>query len=133
MPSPRLRLMPTTAITTAMDWPTMDMATPMPTMATTTERGLLMLSPRLMPTTATTTATDWLTTAMDMPTMDTTTERGPLMLSPRLMLSTATTATLTPPTDTAMPTMDTTATPTLTDTTDTDIIIKLFVVILFKN
>merc|ERR1719445_2160594 len=101
-----------------MDMPTMDTtATPMPTMATTTERGLLMLSPRLMPTTATTTATDWLTTAMDMPTMDTT----------------ATTATLTPPTDTAMPTMDTTATPTLTDTTDTDIIIKLFVVILFKN
>merc|ERR1712111_54255 len=110
-------------------------------MATTTERGLLMLSPLLMPTTATTTATDWLTTAMDMPTMDTTatptlttdttTERGPLMLSPRLM---PTTATLTPPTDTAMPTVDTTATPTLTtDTTDTDIIIKLFVVILFKN
>merc|ERR1739845_111786 len=70
-PSPRLRLMPTMAITTAMDWPTTgtDMltmattATLMLTMATTTARGLLMLSPRLMLTMAITTAMDWLTTA----------------------------------------------------------------------
>merc|ERR1712113_279355 len=69
-PSPRLRLMPTTAITTGTVWLTtgtgmliMDTTdTPMLTMATTTARGLLMLSPRLMPSTDITTAT--LPTAM---------------------------------------------------------------------
>merc|ERR1711881_441285 len=79
-PSPRLRLMPTMAITTAMDWPTtgtdtLTMATTatlMLTMATTTARGLLMLSPRLMLTMAITTAMDWPTTDTDMLTMATT-------------------------------------------------------------
>merc|ERR1719410_1885090 len=117
-PSPRLRLMPTTAITTGTGMLIMDITdTPMLTMATTTARGLLMLSPRLMPTTDTT-DTDWLTTDTDMAwlTMDTmvmptlmlmvtTTARGLLMLSPRLMPSTdITTATL----PTAMLTVDTT-------------------------
>merc|ERR1719410_1555808 len=132
-PSPRLRLMPTTAITTGTVWLTTD--TPMLTMATTTARGLLMLSPRLMPSTDTT-DTDWLTTDTDMAwlTMDTmvmpslmlmvtTTARGLLMLSPRLMPTTdITTATL----PTAMLTVDTTAILMLTmATTATDIIIKL--------
>merc|ERR1739845_178205 len=108
-PSPRLRLMPTMAITTAMDWPTTDTgtltmaatATPMPTMATTTARGPLMLSQRLMLTMdimgtdlpTTDTGMDWLTMAttapMLTPTPTDTTARGPLMLSQRLMLTTA--------------------------------------------
>merc|ERR1712113_1185407 len=137
-PSPRLRLMPTTAITTGTVWLTtgtgmliMDTTdTPMLTMATTTARGLLMLSPRLMPSTDTT-DTDWLTTDTDMAwlTMDTmvmptlmlmvtTTARGLLMLSPRLMPTTDIT--------TAMLPVDTTAILMLTmATTATDIIIKL--------
>merc|ERR1712024_59614 len=125
-PSLRLRLMPTMAITTAMDWLTTDTgtpttattATPMPTMATTTTRGPLMLSQRLMlsmdimgtdwPTTGT--GMDWLTTATTamltpMPT-GTTTARGLLMLSPRLMLSMAITTVMLL---TVMPTVDTTA------------------------
>merc|ERR1711899_376595 len=120
-PSPRLRLMPTTAITTGTVWLTtgtgmliMDTTdTPMLTMATTTARGLLMLSPRLMPSTDTT-DTDWLTTDTDMAwlTMDT-------MVMPTLMLTDTTTATL----PTAMLTVDTTAILMLTmATTATDII-----------
>merc|ERR1719341_2142062 len=62
MPSPRLRLMPTTVLTvilvldmvdTAMvPTPMLDTDTllPMPTVPMPTERGLLMPSPRLMPT-----------------------------------------------------------------------------------
>merc|ERR1711863_192031 len=82
MLSPRLML---TMATMDMDWPTTDMdmdwlimattvlmLTLMPPMATTTARGLLMLSPRLMPTTATTTAMDWPTTGTDTLTMATT-------------------------------------------------------------
>merc|ERR1719458_1950002 len=90
MPSPRLRLMPTTVLTVmlvldmldtamvptpmlvlAMDM--VDMLLPMPTM----ERGLLMPSPRLrlMPTMA----------MLDMAMVPTPTERGLLMPSPRLM------------------------------------------------
>merc|ERR1739847_167050 len=99
-PSPRLRLMPTMAITTAMDWPTTgtDMltmattATLMLTMATTTARDLLMLSPRLM-LTMVTMDMDWPTTDMDMDWLTmattatlmlitTTTARGLLTLSP---------------------------------------------------
>merc|ERR1739842_198325 len=80
-PSPRLRLMPTMATTTAMDWPTTDTGMDWLTMATT--------APMLTPT----------------PT-DTTTARGPLMLSQRLMLTTATTTVMLL---TVMPTVDTTA------------------------
>merc|ERR1739847_108495 len=69
-PSPRLRLMPTMAITTAMDWPTT--GTDMLIMATTATRDLLMLSPRLMPTMAITMDMDWPTTDMDMLIMATT-------------------------------------------------------------
>merc|ERR1739848_941342 len=114
-PSPRLRLMPTMAITTAMDWPTTgtDMlimattATLMLTMATTTARDLLMLSPRLMLTMVTMDMDmDWLTMAttatLMLITTATTTARGLLTLSPllmptmaTLMLTTATTATTT--------------------------------------
>merc|ERR1739846_59175 len=132
-PSPRLRLMPTMAITTAMDSPTTaTTATPMPTMATTTARGPLMLSQRLMLTMdvmgtdlpTTDTGMDWLTMATTAPMLtptptDTTTARGPLMLSQRLMLTTATTTvmllTVMPTVDTTvilMPTMATTATTT---------------------
>merc|ERR550532_3077161 len=110
MPSPKLRLMPTTATTTA--------------------RGLLTLSPRLMPTTVvmdtvwpiTDTGTVWPTmdTTAPMPTpmvlTATTTARDLLTPSPRLMLTTATT------TDTLLtdtPTVDTTATPMLTVPMDT--------------
>merc|ERR1712083_755550 len=128
MPSPRLRLMPTTVIITATAWPTMDTdtptmdttATPMLTTATTTARGLLTLSPRLMPTTVpmdtvwpiTDTGTVWPTMDTTAPMLTpmltaTTTARDLLTPSPRLMLSTATT-TDTLPTDT--PTVDTTAT-----------------------
>merc|ERR1739847_217585 len=109
-PSPRLRLMPTMAITTAMDWPTT--GTLMLIMATTTARDLLMLSPRLMLTMVTmdmdwpTTDMDWLTMAttatLMLITTATTTARGLLTLSPllmatmaTLMLTTATTATTT--------------------------------------
>merc|ERR1719234_2742236 len=82
--------------------PTMDtMDTHMPTVDTTTARGLLMLSPllllspRLMLMLSTDTDTDLPTMDMDMPTMDTmdthmptmdTMARGPLMPSPLLML-----------------------------------------------
>merc|ERR1719293_53242 len=119
----------------------------MPTMDTTTARGLLMprllpllrLPPllRLMPMLSMV-STDMafpmpamdtvLPTTMDMPmpmaTLDTM-ARGLLMLSPllgpMLMLTTDTTAMPTP-TDTAMPTvpMDTTATPTAMDSDTTD-------------
>merc|ERR1739845_168046 len=126
-PSPRLRLMPTMAITTAMDWPTTDTgtltmattATPMPTMATTTARGPLMLSQRLMLTMdimgtdlpTTDTGMYWLTMATTAPMLtptptDTTTARGPLMLGLRLMLTTAITTVMLL---TVMPTVDTTA------------------------
>merc|ERR1712038_1816922 len=85
--------------------------TPMPTTASTTARGPLMLSQRLMlmPSTATTvmvsgpTPTVTLVSTTDMPdTLMPTTARGPLMLSPppsqRLMLmpTTATTVMLGP-------------------------------------
>merc|ERR1712001_810756 len=106
MPSPRLRLMPTTAIMDTV-LPTMDMDTAWPTTATATAtldmamptlmptdttmaRGLLMLrlSPLLMLTTVMLMDTVWPTTDTDMPTMVTTTARGPLMPSPLLMLTT---------------------------------------------
>merc|ERR1711953_159192 len=109
-PSPRLRLMPTMAITTAMDWPTTDTgtltmattATPMPTMATTTARGPLMLSQRLMLTMdimgtdlpTTDTGMDWLT-----------------MATATAMLTPTPTATTTVMLLTVMPTVDTTAIP----------------------
>merc|ERR1712122_434509 len=125
------------ATTSAM--PTMDMGTtdiPMPTMDTTTARGLLMLMPMLsmvstdmafpmpamdtvLPTTTDMPTTDTTDIPMPMATSDTT-ARGLLMLSPllrpMLMLTTDTTAMPTPM-PTAMPTvpMDTTATPTATD------------------
>merc|ERR1719150_2725725 len=76
-------------------------------------------------TTATTTATT-ATTATPTLTTDTTTARGPLMprLPPPLMLSTDTTDMAT---TSAIPTMDTTATPMPTmDSTATDIITNLF-------
>merc|ERR1712088_1168917 len=146
-PSPRLRLMPTMAITTAMDWPTTGTDMAMLTMATmatlmltmaTTARDPLMRSPRLMLTMATT-AMDWPTTDMDMDMdwltmattvlmltlmlMATTTARGLLMLSLLLMPTMViTTAMLL----TAMLTVATTATLMLTvATTVTDIITKL--------
>merc|ERR1711923_302982 len=139
--------MATTSAMPTMDMDTMDIL--MPTMDTTTARGLLMprlLPPlRLMPMLSME-STDMafpmpamdtvLPTTTDMPTTDTTdipmpmatsdtTARGLLMLSPllrpMLMLTTDTTAMPTP-TDTAMPTvpMDTTATPTATDSDTTD-------------
>merc|ERR1712001_809717 len=81
-------------------------------MACTTERGLLMLSPRprlILPSSMAPTHTPMgMDTDMDMPdtlmlTMVTTTARGPLMLSPPLLLSplpmlTATTAMVPGPT-----------------------------------
>merc|ERR1711863_156935 len=109
------------------------MATLMLTMATTTARGLLMLSPRLMLTMAAM-AMDWPTTDMDTLTMATmvmltlmlmatTTARGLLMLSLLLMPSTAITTGMLLM---AMLTVATTATLMLTmATTDTDIITKL--------
>merc|ERR1712172_450468 len=107
-PSPRLRLMPTTA-GTAMAWltvvTTVLMLTPMEPTDTTTARGLLrlrlspppLLSPLLMPTTAVTdmawpithTVMAWLTTVLTtvltltLMLTDTTTARGPLRPSPR--------------------------------------------------
>merc|ERR1712012_260805 len=115
------------------DMPTTDTTDiPMPTVVTTTARGLLM--PMLsmvstdmafpmpaMDTVLPTTDTDMPTTdttdiPMPMATLDTT-ARGLLMLSPllrpMLMLTTDTTAMPTPP-------MDTTATPTATDLDTTD-------------
>merc|ERR1711981_1343464 len=94
----------------------------MPTMATTTARGPLMLSQRLM-LSMDIMGTDWPTTDTTatpmLITTDTTTARGPLMLSPRLMLSMAITTvmllTVMPTVDTTailMPTMATTATTT---------------------
>merc|ERR1711971_301201 len=117
-PSPRLRLMPTTAATvmalpttgTAMAWltvvTTVLMLTPMELTDTTTARGLLrlrlspppLLSPLLMPTTAVTdmawpithTVMAWLTTVLTLTLMltDTTTARGSLRPSPRPMPTT---------------------------------------------
>merc|ERR1711930_40134 len=102
MPSPRLRLMPTTAIMDTV-LPTMDMDTAWPTTDTD------------MPTTDTT-DTPMLTTV-------TTTARGPLMLSPLLML---TTVIIMDMLHTDMLTVDTTATPMLTmATTATDTITNL--------
>merc|ERR1712158_208013 len=101
MPSPRLRLMPTTAIMDTV-LPTMDMDTVWPTTDTD------------MPT-MDTTDTPMLTTV--------TTARGPLMLSPLLML---TTVIIMDMLHTDMLTVDTTATPMLTvATTDTDTITNL--------
>merc|ERR1739848_148684 len=134
-PSPRLRLMPTTAI----------MATALPTTGTvmvwltlmltdtTTARGPLrlrlspppLLSPLLMPTLVIITVTALPTTgttATLMLTMATTTARGPLMLSPLLMLTTVITTVMP---HTVMLTAATTATLMLTATTATDIITKL--------
>merc|ERR1739847_110727 len=123
-PSPRLRLMPTMAITTAMDWPTT--GTLMLIMATTTARDLLMLSPRLM-LTMVTMDMDWPTTDMDMAwltmattatlmliTTATTTARGLLMLSLLLMPTMVITTAMLP---TAMLTVATTATLMLTTAT----------------
>merc|ERR1712066_322870 len=89
--------------------------TPMPT----TERGLLMLSPRprlippsstpptdMVPTPTLTATLDSTTATLDTP-MPTTTERGPLMPSPRPMPTTDTTATPGPTTATATDTVDT--------------------------
>merc|ERR1711971_668484 len=117
-PSPRLRLMPTTAATvmalpttgTAMAWltvvTTVLMLTPMELTDTTTARGLLrlrlspppLLSPLLMPTMAVTdmtwpithTVMAWLTTVLTLTLMltGTTTARGPLRPSPRPMPTT---------------------------------------------
>merc|ERR1712172_294534 len=123
-PSPRLRLMPTTAATvmalpttgTAMAWltvvTTVLMLTPMELTDTTTARGLLrlrlspppLLSPLLMPTMAVTdmawpithTVMAWLTTVP-------TTARGPLRPSPRPMPTTVITTDMAwPTTGTAM-------------------------------
>merc|ERR1711971_692935 len=83
-PSPRLRLMPTTAATvmalpttgTAMAWltvvTTVLMLTPMELTDTTTARGPLRPSPRPMPTTVITTDMAWPTTGTAMLTMATT-------------------------------------------------------------
>merc|ERR1739848_615894 len=138
-PSPRLRLMPTTAIMatalpttgTVMVWLTTGITVLMLTLMltdTTTARGPLrlrlspppLLSPLLMPTMVIITVTALPTTgttATLMLTMATTTARGPLMLSPLLMLTTVIT--------TVMLTAATTATLMLTATTATDIITKL--------
>merc|ERR1711971_38195 len=144
-PSPRLRLMPTTAATvialpttgTAMAWltvvTTVLMLTPMELTDTTTARGLLR------PTTAVTdmawpithTVMAWLTTVLTtvltltLMLTDTTTARGPLRPSPRPMPTTVITTDMAwPTTGTAMLTMATTATLTLPVAT-TDIITKL--------
>merc|ERR1711997_967377 len=158
---PRLRLMPmlsmdTTAMATTSAMPTTaTTAIPMPTMATTTARGLLMPRPPpllrllpplrltlmlsmlpmptdmvstiLMPTDITPTDTVLDTTATPMPTLDTTARgllmlRLPPLLRPMLMLTTDTTVMPTTPTPMDMPTvlMDTTATPSATDTDTTD-------------
>merc|ERR1712241_911138 len=125
MPSPRLRLMPTTledmVLATAMVVSMVDMdtgpmvPTPMP-MEPTTERGLLMLSPRLrlMPTTL-----DMVDLAMvDTPMVPTpmpmvpTTERGLLMPSPRLMPTMPLTDMVSPMLDTAMPVLPMVMVPT---------------------
>merc|ERR1711971_110718 len=143
-PSPRLRLMPTTAATvmalpttgTAMAWltvvTTVLMLTPMELTDTTTARGLLrprlspppLLSPLLMPTMAVTdmawpithTVMAWLTTVLTT------------VLTLTLTLTDPTTVIITdmawPTTGTAMLTMATTATLTLPVAT-TDIITKL--------
>merc|ERR1711971_929454 len=117
-PSPRLRLMPTTAVMvmalpttgTVMAWDTTGttvlMLTPMVLTDTTTARGPLslrlspppLLSPLLMPTTDVTvtawpttgTVMPWLTTVLTTVLMltDTTTARGPLTPSPRPMPTT---------------------------------------------
>merc|ERR1712076_341266 len=103
----------------------MAMDTLMLIMACTTERGLLMLSPRPLPRLilpssiapmAPTTHTPTLVSTVDMPDTDTltmvsTTARGPLMLSPPLLLS---------PLPMLMPTTATTAT-TVWDTEDTTV------------
>merc|ERR1711971_1172212 len=152
-PSPRLRLMPTTAATvmalpttgTAMAWltvvTTVLMLTPMELTDTTTARGLLRLrlSPPLMPTMAVTdmawpithTVMAWITTVLTtvltltLMLTDTTTARGPLRPSPRPMPTTVITTDMAwPTTGTAMLTMATTATLTLPVAT-TDIITKL--------
>merc|ERR1711997_361365 len=144
---PRLRLMPmlsmdTTAMATTSAMPTTaTTAIPMPTMATTTARGLLMPRPppllRLLPPLRLTLMPSMppmpmaMASTILMPTDITptdTTARGPLMLSlppllrPMLMLTTDTTVMPTTPTPTDMPTvpMDTTATPSVTDTDTTD-------------
>merc|ERR1711971_179035 len=149
-PSPRLRLMPTTAATvmalpttgTAMAWltvvTTVLMLTPMELTDTTTARGLLrlrlspppLLSPLLMPTMAVTDMA-WLTTVLTtvltltLMLTDTTTARGPLGPSPRPMPTTVIITDMAwPTTGTAMLTMATTATLTLPVAT-TDIITKL--------
>merc|ERR1712076_192862 len=129
-PSPRLRLMPTTAVMvmalpttgTVMAWDTTGttvlMLTPMVLTDTTTARGPLrlrlspppLLSPLLMLTLALT---------------DTTTARGPLTPSPRPMPTTVIITDMAwPTTATVMLTMATTATLTLPVAT-TDIITKL--------
>merc|ERR1712241_30191 len=120
MPSPRLRLMPTTledmVLATAMVVSMVDMdtgpmvPTPMP-MEPTTERGLLMLSLRLMPTTLdmvdSMVDTDMPVLAMVdtpmVPILMPTTERGLLMPSPRLMPTMPLMAMVSPMLDTAMP------------------------------
>merc|ERR1711971_612786 len=149
-PSPRLRLMRTTAATvmalpttgTAMAWltvvTTVLMLTPMELTDTTTARGLLRLrlspppplSPLLMPTTAVTVMA-WLTTVLTtvltltLMLTDTTKARGPLRPSPRPMPTTVIITDMAwPTTGTAMLTMATTATLTLPVAT-TDIITKL--------
>merc|ERR1739842_260020 len=125
-PSPRLRLMPTTVITTVMA--SLTTGTLMLIMGTTMARGPLMLSPKLMPTTVTmemalpTTGTVmvWLTTVttvmLTLMLTDTTTARGPLMLSPLLMLTTVITTVMP---HTVMLTAATTATLMLTVLMDT--------------
>merc|ERR1711883_30735 len=94
---------------------------------TTTARGLLRLMPTMviiMDTDSPTTGTVMPITVTTATLMPTTTARGPLMLSPLL---THTTAITTDMLHTVMLTGVTTATLTLiTDTTDTDIITKLF-------
>merc|ERR1711971_945678 len=148
-PSPRLRLMPTTAATvmallTVVT--TVLMLTPMELTDTTTASGLLrlrlspppLLSPLLMPTMAVTgmawpithTVMAWLTTVLTtvltltLMLTDTTTARGPLSPSPRPMPTTVITTDMAwPTTGTAMLTMATTATLTLPVAT-TDIITK---------